>query len=236
MSHDLFHFRCPACGDSLAATFDMVGGATYCTNCDTRLEVPKPTHFDSDDEELAELTEEDIIEERPQRKPRVHHESAVAQEAPVAFSKKRDGEDGELDLTPMVDVTFLLLIFFMVTASFQIQKSMEVPAPKDNSPSTASQQQEDPEDDPDTILVRIDSFNTFYVGCAAWDQEREAPSEQELYRQIREARASNPAQPPRTLLVIAHVECLHDKVVAALDAGMDAGVDTIRLQSTEEDS
>ena len=33
----------------------------------------------------------------------------------------------ELDMTPMVDVTFLLLIFFMVTASFSLQKSLPVP-------------------------------------------------------------------------------------------------------------
>lgn len=211
----------------------MIGGTTYCSNCDTRLEVPKPARLsDSHDEELLELTAEDVVEKQP--KPR-EAENVVAQEQPVKFATHRDGEDGELDLTPMVDVTFLLLIFFMVTASFQIQKSMEVPAPKDNAPSAVSQQEEDPEDDPDNILVRIDSFNTYYVGCAAWDQEREAPSEQELYRQIREARASNPAQPPRTLLVIAHVEAMHEKVVTALDAGADAGVDSIRLMSTEED-
>ncbi len=212
----------------------MVGGTTFCSNCDTRLEVPKPARLsdEHDQEELLELTAEDVVV--PQPKPR-EAENVVAQEQPVSFQTKRDGDDGELDLTPMVDVTFLLLIFFMVTASFQIQKSMEVPAPKDNAPSAVAQEQEEPEDDPDNILVRIDSFNTYFVGCAAWDQEREAPSEQELYRQIREARASNPAQPPRTLLVIAHVEALHEKVVTALDAGADAGVDSIRLMSTEED-
>lgn len=234
MSTGVFRFRCPACSDLLSASVDMIGGTTYCSNCDTRLEVPKPARLsDSHDEgELLELTAEDVVERPPQ--PR-QAENVVAQEQPVKFKSHREGTDGELDLTPMVDVTFLLLIFFMVTASFQIQKSMEVPAPKDNAPSAVAQQEEDPQDDPDNILVRIDSFNTYYVGCAAWDQEREAPSEQELYRQIREARASNPSQPPRTLLVIAHVEALHEKVVTALDAGADAGVDSIRLMSTEED-
>lgn len=38
----------------------------------------------------------------------------------------REGpEFEEMDLTPMVDVTFLLLIFFMITASFSVQKQME---------------------------------------------------------------------------------------------------------------
>ena len=34
-------------------------------------------------------------------------------------------EESEMDITPMVDVTFLLLIFFMITASFAMQKSLE---------------------------------------------------------------------------------------------------------------
>ncbi|MEM9659397.1 MAG: biopolymer transporter ExbD, partial [Planctomycetota bacterium] len=36
-------------------------------------------------------------------------------------------QDDELDLTPMVDVTFLLLIFFMITAAFAVQKAISVP-------------------------------------------------------------------------------------------------------------
>ena len=40
--------------------------------------------------------------------------------------RKATDED-PLDLTSMVDVTFLLLIFFMLTASFTVQKTFEVP-------------------------------------------------------------------------------------------------------------
>jgi len=43
----------------------------------------------------------------------------------------------EMDLTPMVDVTFLLLIFFMITASFSMQKSFDFPpAQKDEGASS----------------------------------------------------------------------------------------------------
>lgn len=44
----------------------------------------------------------------------------------------------EMDLTPMVDVTFLLLIFFMITASFTVQKQMEgSPATTDDAAAVA---------------------------------------------------------------------------------------------------
>ena len=39
-------------------------------------------------------------------------------------------DDGELDMTPMVDVTFLLLIFFVMTAAFTIQTSLPIPTPQ----------------------------------------------------------------------------------------------------------
>ena len=45
-------------------------------------------------------------------------------------------EEEEMDMTPMVDVTFLLLIFFMVTAAFSVQKVIEVPAPQEQEAST----------------------------------------------------------------------------------------------------
>ena len=51
-------------------------------------------------------------------------------------SRRRDGRaPAEMDMTPMVDVTFLLLIFFMVTAAFAMQKSFHVPTPKSDQPS-----------------------------------------------------------------------------------------------------
>ena len=53
---------------------------------------------------------------------------------PMAKPKEPIPED-ELDMTPMVDVTFLLLIFFMVTASFTIQKSLQQAHAKSDDPS-----------------------------------------------------------------------------------------------------
>src|SRR5687768_13434668 len=38
-------------------------------------------------------------------------------------------EDAEIDMTPMLDVTFIMLIFFIVTASFVKQSGIEVERP-----------------------------------------------------------------------------------------------------------
>ncbi|MFZ4471051.1 MAG: ExbD/TolR family protein, partial [Pirellula sp.] len=46
----------------------------------------------------------------------------------VSFKKNELPKD-DMDMTPMVDVTFLLLIFFMITASFSSEKVFEKPPP-----------------------------------------------------------------------------------------------------------
>jgi len=57
----------------------------------------------------------------------LENEEPEEEEPPVSFGKKEKIPEDELDMTPMVDVTFLLLIFFMVTASFTLQKSIPQP-------------------------------------------------------------------------------------------------------------
>jgi biopolymer transport protein ExbD len=44
--------------------------------------------------------------------------------------KPRKAPDADLDITPMIDVTFLLLIFFMVTSTMQGTPDVEVPPAK----------------------------------------------------------------------------------------------------------
>ncbi|MBD3674839.1 MAG: biopolymer transporter ExbD [Planctomycetaceae bacterium] len=41
--------------------------------------------------------------------------------------RQRGGSSTELDITPMIDVTFLLLIFFMVTSTMSSQQRVDVP-------------------------------------------------------------------------------------------------------------
>jgi biopolymer transport protein ExbD len=46
---------------------------------------------------------------------------------PQPLFKPRDSDEAEMDMTPMIDVTFQLLIFFMITACFVVQKTLDMP-------------------------------------------------------------------------------------------------------------
>lgn len=41
--------------------------------------------------------------------------------------RKRNKDDGELDITPMIDITFLLLAFFVVTSKMDPQAAIDLP-------------------------------------------------------------------------------------------------------------
>ena len=65
----------------------------------------------------------------------------------------QDDEDVELDMTPMLDVVFILLIFFIVTAVFVKEPGAEVVRPE-----AVTQERERP-----TILVAVTSEDEIYV-------------------------------------------------------------------------
>lgn len=72
--------------------------------------------------------------------------------------KSYSADDGnEIDLTPMLDVVFIMLIFFIVTASFVKEAGINpnVPDPNVNNPP--------PEDAPQNILVRISADNQIWL-------------------------------------------------------------------------
>ncbi len=148
---------------------------------------------------------------------------------PVRFHNDNDREADELDMTPMVDVTFLLLIFFMVTAAFSLQKSIESPPPDPEQAEQARTIQE-LEEDSDYVIVQIDRDNAVWVG------ESEAPSEQDLLVKLRAARFGGGSRQggPTRLLVLADTGCRHETVVRVLDAGNAIGFESLRLATVDE--
>ena len=153
-------------------------------------------------------------------------ESHYSEDAFVRHRTHR-GED-EMDLTPMVDVTFLLLIFFMITAAFALQKSLEVPPVKD-SEGAVVQTVDDLERD--SIVVRVDEDNVFWISGPGSPEEERATSVQEMIVKLRTTRG---AGGPSKMLVQANGDARHEFVVAALDAGTGVGMEQIRLMSYEE--
>ena len=147
----------------------------------------------------------------------------------VMFGGLREpSDDDDLDMTPMIDVTFLLLIFFMVTASFTLQKSIEQPQAETDDPST--QVIEKPEDAEDYVEVIIDQTNTFYE--ISRDEEVEAPTVRDMRAKVRDAKQSLNA---KRMVITAHTDSKHSLTVAAWDAAQVAELFEVQTRITEED-
>ena len=73
------------------------------------------------------------------------------------FGRGREDEgDNQINLTPMLDVVFIMLIFFIVTATFVKEVGLDVNQPDDDKPKTV---------DPDkkSIVVRISNRDRIVI-------------------------------------------------------------------------
>lgn len=70
------------------------------------------------------------------------------------ISETANEEEGAIDLTPMLDVVFIMLIFFIVTATFIKEAGVEVNRPE---ASTANQK------DDTTVLIAISADNSIWM-------------------------------------------------------------------------
>jgi biopolymer transport protein ExbD len=69
----------------------------------------------------------------------------------------RQAESAEIDLTPMLDVVFILLIFFIVTSTFAREEAIGLEPPPPPSPEQADQPQVP------AILIYVDESNLITV-------------------------------------------------------------------------
>ncbi len=128
--------------------------------------------------------------------------------------QQEDGDKAEIDLTPMLDVVFIMLIFFIVTASFVKEKTINVNVPEDsNAPPPP------PSDDNSTILIMVDEQDDVYIDGRRVD-----------IRSVRSLIAQkNAANPGGGVVVRAHEDSTTETYVKIADASQDASVYNVSL-------
>jgi biopolymer transport protein ExbD len=121
------------------------------------------------------------------------------------------------DLTSMVDVTFLLLIFFVVTASFVTTRAMQT-----ETPDLASNNPTEVETSP--LRIVVDEHNQFFVGEDGVEDFLSTP------RELRDAiRSAKDRKQIESLLIEAHEDSRHKAVVQVCDASRAVGVSRIKV-------
>ena len=131
------------------------------------------------------------------------------------FLKDRvEEEESSIDITPMLDVVFIMLIFFIVTATFIKESGIDVDKP---SAATAVVQEKA------SILVAIDAENNVWINRRQVD-----------IRSVRSIVERLHAENPKgTLVIQADKESKNDILVQVMDASRRAGVYDIALAANE---
>ena len=127
------------------------------------------------------------------------------------FSKSE--EDTDLDMTPMMDIVFIMLIFFIVTTSFTKESGIEVNRP---SAQTAERQQKG------NILVAISADNEIWIDKREIDVRAVRANIERLHAE----------NPEGAVIVQADKNSKNGVLVQVIDQIRLAGVNNVSLAAT----
>lgn len=124
-------------------------------------------------------------------------------------------EENEINLTPMLDVVFIMLIFFIVTATFIKEAGIQVERPDTVTADTQ---------DDASILVAINAVDEIWI-----DRQRRDP------RAVRAILERMRAENPKGGMVIqADEDSTNETLVIVLEAAKAAGVSNVAIASDNE--
>jgi len=139
--------------------------------------------------------------------------------------RPRPEDSAAIDLTPAVDVTFQLLIFFMVTASFSMQKAFDVP-PAKNSDGVSAAVVVPQESETTAVKVQVDADNAMYV-----EETKKATTFRELLELLKQEKGSSSDVTDVDLEL--HPDSTHEARVIVIDAATQAGFTRVRNRIVE---
>ena len=123
-------------------------------------------------------------------------------------------EEGEIDLTPMLDVVFIMLIFFIVTATFVKEMGLDVNNPDKN--------QNVKDADKQSIVVQVTSRDRIRIRGRDIDFRAVRANIERLH-------AENPEAP---VVIQPHPESKTEIMIHVMDSARQAGVFNVSIAAT----
>ncbi len=124
--------------------------------------------------------------------------------------RARDREESEVNLTPMLDVVFIMLIFFIVTASFVKEAGIDITRP----PAATAERKER-----GNILVAITANDQIWI-------DRRQVDARSIRANIERMHAENPQG---SVVIQADKDSKNGLLVLVMDAARLAGVKSVAL-------
>ncbi len=134
--------------------------------------------------------------------------------------RRKKTEEASVNLTPLIDVVFLLLIFFMVSTTFTRETQLKL-----DLPQAASGEQIDSSDAQQIELIISASGDIAVNGMAL-----AATSLDSLKTALQRESAGDNSLP---LIITADAQTPHQAVILAMDAAGQLGFSRLRLTTSE---
>lgn len=127
-----------------------------------------------------------------------------------------DDDEGEIDLTPMLDVVFIMLIFFIVTASFVKEVGLDVNRPESSEAP--------PNLDQKNIVLKVTGSGEIWLVDRRIDVRAVRANVERLIAE----------NPKASVIVQANNKAKTEVFSAVIDAAREAGVYNVSLTTTED--
>ena len=133
--------------------------------------------------------------------------------------KKRKSEEIDISIAPLIDIVFLLLIFFMVTSHFDIAAGVRIKLPK------VSQKADDADTTKKIILVIDKSGQIFFKG----DRVEQKSIKNLINKLVKEEGISK-------MIIQADKDVKHGRVIEIMDISKSAGIKSIIIAARWKDN
>ncbi len=137
----------------------------------------------------------------------------------MKFLTKRGHHEASVELTPLIDVVFLLLIFFMVSTTFIRETQLKIDLPE------AAGELQEMEDD--LIEITVDRVGDYAVN----DRLLVNNDLRTLVRALEEVLSERP--PSSRVIVTADANASHQSVVRAMDAAGKVGLTRLSITTQQ---
>ena len=125
-----------------------------------------------------------------------------------------DEDESAIDITPMLDVVFIMLIFFIVTATFIKEAGIDVNRP---DAATAVKQEKA------NILIAINANNEIWIDRRQVDIRSVRPNIERLHAE----------NPQGAVVIQADKESKTETLIKVMDAARSAGVFNVAIAAQE---
>lgn len=130
---------------------------------------------------------------------------------------RAEGDRLEVNLTPLIDVVFLLLIFFMVTTTFNQQAELRVDLPEASSEAKTIETV--------TIEITIDPKGTYFVNGGSLANNKAETLKRSLQKII-----DNDKE--KSVVIRADATTPHQAVVTAMDIVSRLGISRLSIATS----